>query len=52
MRRSADHDGVRLGGQPASDDEVKAVFERLRVPASSRGALMKLWRQIEGAPQQ
>jgi hypothetical protein len=39
-------------GKPATDDEVKQVFERLRIPASSRAALMKLWRQIEGAPQQ
>jgi hypothetical protein len=47
-------EAIKLGqiigerGQPASDDEVKQIFERLRVPASSRASLLRLWRQVEG----
>ena len=49
-------EAIKLGqiigerGKPASDAEVKAIFERLKVPASSRASLLKLWRSVEGAP--
>ena len=35
-------------GKPASDEDLKSAFDRLRVPPASRPALVKLWREVEG----
>ena len=39
---------VGYRGRPAAHDDLVAVFDRLKVPASARAYLVKLWRQIEG----
>jgi hypothetical protein len=47
-------EAIKLGqiigerGQPATADELKQVFDRLKVPVASRPALLKLWRSVEG----
>jgi hypothetical protein len=35
-------------GRPASEEELKQVFDKHGVPSSARPALVKLWRSIEG----
>jgi hypothetical protein len=39
---------VDRGDKPATAEELTRAFDKLRVPAKSRPALVKLWRSIEG----
>ena len=39
---------VAFTGRRVSDDELAAVFNRYKVPASARADLVRLWRQVEG----
>jgi hypothetical protein len=46
-RRSKLGQAVTDAGRPASEADLKMVFEKYRVPAPSRAALTALWRRIE-----
>jgi hypothetical protein len=35
-------------GRPASEEDLKRVFDKYKVTPSARTALTKLWREVEG----
>jgi predicted transcriptional regulator len=39
---------VSDAGRPASDEDLKYVFDKYKVAPSARAALTKLWREVEG----